>query len=89
MTDLEPLTVARSARTVLQKIRDIALTVMAMLVSVLCAILLYVLFAAGSSLAELGDRATDPAPTFNFDSDPVPTNSAGEECIGEVVPAGC
>jgi hypothetical protein len=73
-------------RTGLQKTRDIALTVMAVLVSVVCGVILYVTIAAGSALSELGKA--DPTPTFNFD-EPVPTNSAGEECIGEVPPEGC
>jgi hypothetical protein len=65
---------------------------MAVMVSLVCAVLLYLTVAAGSALGELGNRI-DPAPTATFDEpsyeDPVPTNSAGEECIGEVPPPGC
>lgn len=67
---------ASTARlTGLQKTRDVALTVMAVLVSVVCAFAIYVVIAAGSAIADLGDA--DPVPTFNLD------------CLGEVPPPGC
>lgn len=74
-------------RTVLQGTRDVALTVMAVLVSIVCAFMIYVAVAAGSALADLGNL--DPTPTLTENIQPVPTNSAGEECVGEVPPAGC
>jgi hypothetical protein len=82
-------------RSGLQKIRDIALTVMAILVSILSLVLLYVIFAAGSALSDLGKNlgdSTTPAPAITFDvptQPAIPTNSAGEECIGEVEIPGC
>ncbi len=87
-------TLDTTSRTMLQKVRDIALTIMAILVSITCALLLYVAFAAGSALSDLGNNLGDgstPAPTFNLDqpAQPIPTNSLGEECIGEVEIPGC
>jgi hypothetical protein len=75
----------------LGRIRDIALTVMAVLVSAVCVVALYVVFAAGSALAHLGDQVNNPTPavTENFDPGAVPTNPAGQECVGEEPPPGC
>jgi len=75
----------------LAKIRDVALTVMAVLVSLVCVVILFVTFAAGSALSEIGDRLNNPTPepVATFDPGPVPTNSAGEECVGEIPPPGC
>jgi hypothetical protein len=81
----------RRPRTVLQQIRDIALTIMATLVSIVCALIIYLVFAAGASLADLGNNSGDPAPGFSFEPEPevIPTGSNGEPCIGEVPPPGC
>lgn len=74
-------------RTGLEKTRDVLLAVMAVMVSVVCALMLYLAFTAGSALSELG--RTDPAPAVTENFEPVPTNSAGEECVGEELPPGC
>lgn len=90
MSDYTPNTPQR--RTGLQKTRDVALTVMAILVSLVSAVLLYTAIAAGSAIAELGKDDPTPAPAINWDlptEQPIPTNSAGEECIGEVEIEGC
>ncbi len=61
----------------MQTVRDVALTVMAVLVSIVCCIVIYVAAAGMASLAELG--TPDPA------SPTVPA-----ECIGEEpLPADC
>lgn len=84
---------ARHVRTGLQRTRDIALTVMAVLVSVVCAVLLYVTIAAGSALSQLGRSPAVPAvpavPAENFEPSPSATGSNGELCLpGENIP-GC
>ncbi|BEL07842.1 hypothetical protein Q0Z83_060330 [Actinoplanes sichuanensis] len=82
-------------RTGLQKARDIALTVMAVLVSIVCLLLLYVGVAAGSALSDVSNRLSEstPTPAFTFDTpavpDPVRTNADGVECIGEEAIPGC
>jgi hypothetical protein len=76
-------------RTGLQKVRDVALTVMAVLVSIVCAVAIYVAVAAGSALSDIGSN-TDPTPAATGEQfEPVPTNPSGEDCIGEVPPPGC
>ena len=80
-------------RTGLQKVRDISLTVMAVLVSLFVVFLFYVSFSIGEAFDDVRDNwnnSTTPEPAFTQDFDePIPTNSAGEECVGEEVPAGC
>lgn len=71
-------------RSVLEKIRDVTLIVMAVLVSAVCVVVLFFTVAAGSAIAELGKPDPTPAP-----AEVIPTNSAGEECVGEVPPPGC
>ncbi len=77
-------------RSGLQRVRDVALTVMAVVVPLFVLFALYVSLSVGSFLAEMPDRWNEPvpAPTFDFD-EPVPTNSLGEECIGDEPPPGC
>jgi hypothetical protein len=79
----------------LQKIRDVALTVMAVLVSLVCAVLLFLTVAAGSALSEIGNRISTPTPAATLDEPsheeplPLPTGDNGEPCIGEVPIPGC
>ena len=82
----ETPTPQRVSRTALQKTRDVLLSLMAVLVSLVCALVLYLAFTAGSALAELGHNG-DPAVTQNFE--PTPTGPVGEECQAEVPPPGC
>lgn len=73
-------------RTVLQNVRDVALTVMAVLVSLVCALVLYFAIAAGSALAELGDNLDDdPTPAEDFTSVP----GDGGACLGPNPPSWC
>lgn len=80
---------ARTVRTGLQKTRDVALTVMAVVVSIFCAVMLYFTVQAGAALSRLGDLSgiTNQAPASN--PDPIPTGSNGEPCVGEVSQPGC
>lgn len=81
---------ARHVRTGLQKTRDIALTVMAVMVSVVCALLLYFTAVAGSAIADLGRNTVPNTPVENFEPGPVPTGSGGVPCYGEEpAPPGC
>jgi len=70
------------------KIRDIALTVMAVLVSLVCVLVLYVAVSAGSALSKIGDDA-DPQPAVSEQFEPDPVNPTGEDCVGEEPPPGC
>jgi hypothetical protein len=63
-------------RSGLQKTRDVALTVMAVLVSIVCAFAIYVAIAAGSALAEMG-------------ADPAPTGPSVRDCQAVIPPPDC
>ncbi len=64
----------------MQTVRDILLSLMAILVSAVCVVILYLVFTAGAALSELGN--TDPAP--------LPSYGPAAECIGEEpLPADC
>jgi hypothetical protein len=75
---------ARPRRTRLQKTRDIALTVMAVLVSVVCAIAIYLAVTDRSAISDVG-TSDDPTPsvthTFKV-TDPDP-------CTGSIPPPDC
>ena len=61
----------RNTRTPLQNVRDVALTIMAVLLSIVSAIVLYVMITAGSTLYRIDDRIDAPVP-------PAPSTSLPE-----------
>lgn len=61
----------------MQRTRDVALTIMAVLVSLVCAGILYVAFTAGSALSDLTNPDPEPSVTFN------------DECYQVDPPADC
>jgi hypothetical protein len=61
------------------KVRDIALTVMAILVSIVCAGVIYYAVAVRSAISDIGKPDPEPAVTSFEDL----------ECVGEVPPPGC
>lgn len=67
----------------MQKVRDVMLTVMALLVSIVCAGLIYFALAAGSALSEIGTPQS-PVSTADLLPDDPP------ECVGEEpIPGNC
>lgn len=75
-------------RSGLQRTRDVALTVMAVLVSLFVVFAFYLIFSVGDAL---DDRLTDPTPAVTF-QDPVPdyrTTEPPAGCVGEEPVPGC
>jgi hypothetical protein len=64
------------------------LIVMAFFVTTVCMLILYLAAATGNAIEELRNREPVPIPTFEMPG-PVPTNPAGQLCIGEEPPKGC
>jgi hypothetical protein len=85
---MSPVQGWQPARTGLQQVRDFLLCIMALLVSVVCALILYLALATGSAIHELRTREPVPVPTFPG-IDPLPTGKNGQPCLGEELPAGC
>jgi hypothetical protein len=66
----------RSTRSLLQKVRDVALTIMAILVSAISAFAIYVIITAGSALYRVDDKIDNPVPAIT--DKPSPTLSPTE-----------